>query len=212
MRLPVGFGVPGTERLSRRVYLQGVSDDPSTPVEPPAALPRIPCPGGAGKKRQCWAVAGGTHCRNHDPALDEARRQNGAKRVRGPDIVRRSRDPGGAVRGPMQLVASGGHLVPGVTRAEHPNPTKREIAALMVESLEKHAREILAAKVPGPDELRDTAIKVLYDASLRSHHEPSRVRAAQLLVALTSLQDSDKRALVDLAALEEDENEQAVRQ
>lgn len=193
----------------------GIPPEVAPAPAPEAIAERRPCPGGAGKKRVCWAREGSAWCRNHDPGLAEQRRDNGARRRNGPNIERRPTISSAAeaiAAGRMRLVATGGHVVPGVSRVPHANPTRREVAALMAEEFDRQAEAILTAKVPEPTELRDTAIKVLYHASLRSPHEPSRVRAAQLLVALTQPNDGDKRPLMDLGSLAEDEDEQSTRQ
>ena len=134
-----------------------------------------------GLKRQCWAVPGGTHCRNHDPALAERRRLNGCARHKEPPktILRTALGTDGRYHKPehVRLVASGGHAVAG----KPPTLTKAQQRAQKAAELAERAAKLLEGAEPGKPELRGIALRVLKAVAVYGGDSPQVAAAKALL-------------------------------
>ena len=181
-----------------------------TPYDPsptPRSLPRTPCPGGTGKRRQCWAVAGGTHCRNHDPALAERRRLNGCVRHKEPPvaILRTELGPGGEYRKPsavLHLVAPPGGNGGGLHPSGKGKLTRAELRAQQAQEAADRAEAVLNAAEPPAADLRRLAVNVLKDIAIYGGESP-RVQAALGLLKQVAPQAADEAGLQPGLSLDE---------
>lgn len=145
---------------------------------------RAPCPGGFGLKRQCWAVDGGTHCRNHDPSLAQQRRDNGCVRKSGAPvpILRTALGTDGRYRKPEHEPAHVKQPPPLLTRAQQ----RAQEAA-------ERAQSLLTGPEPIKSELRSLALRVLRAIAVYGGETP-QVTAAKALLDYTSPTETDDQA------------------